>query len=56
MAKEIKIIGKDKTITSVVDTNFKRSEALSIFSLNYAIAECKTLLNELKKLGPESFT
>ncbi len=44
------IIGKDKTISSVVDTNYQRSEALSIMGINYAIAECKALLNELKKI------
>lgn len=35
---EIGIIKKDKTITSVVDANFKRSESLLMYSINYALA------------------
>ena len=39
----------------MVDTNFKRSEALAILSINYAIAECRALLSELKKVTLDGF-
>jgi hypothetical protein len=43
--KELKewvpIIGKDKRITSIADSNMKNSELLSIIGINYALEECK---------------
>lgn len=37
----IPIVGKDKRLTAVADSNFQRSELLSMLGVSFAIEECK---------------
>jgi hypothetical protein len=49
----IPIVGKDRKLTCIADSNFSRSEFLSMLGLSFAVEECRALWAMLERERPQ---